>query len=37
MKELKAATSRSYKEYLISSLKDYREAGAYIETFGSIQ
>lgn len=33
MKELKAPTSRSYKEYLISSLKDYREAGAYIETF----
>ncbi|MBE9211917.1 transcriptional regulator [Plectonema cf. radiosum LEGE 06105] len=33
MKEVKAPTSKSYKEYLISSLKDFQEAAAYIETF----
>ncbi|BAZ13587.1 hypothetical protein NIES4071_54260 [Calothrix sp. NIES-4071] len=33
MKELKVPTSKSYKEYLISSLKDDIEAAAYIETF----
>ena len=33
MKEVKAPTSKSYKEYLISSLKDSQEAAAYIETF----
>ncbi len=33
MKEVKAAKSTSYKEYLISSLKDSQEASAYIETF----
>lgn len=33
MKEVKAPTSKSYKEYLINSLKDSQEAAAYIETF----
>ncbi|WP_193197503.1 DNA-binding protein [Nostoc sp. MG11] len=33
MKEVKTPTSRSYHEYLISSLKDPQEAAAYIETF----
>lgn len=33
MKEVKTPTSRSYHEYLISSLKDTQEAAAYIETF----
>ena len=31
MKTVKAATSRSYQEYLISSLKAPEEAAAYIE------
>ncbi|MUG92715.1 transcriptional regulator [Scytonema sp. UIC 10036] len=30
MKEVKAATSSSYREYLISSLKDTEHAAAYI-------
>lgn len=33
MKNVKAPTSRSYHEYLISSLKDPQEAAAYIQTF----
>lgn len=33
MKDVKTPTSRSYREYLISSLKDTQEAAAYIETF----
>lgn len=33
MKDVKVPTSRSYHEYLISSLKDPQEAAAYIETF----
>ena len=33
MKEVKAPTSSSYKEYLISSLKDPQEAAGYLETF----
>ena len=33
MKEVKASKSTSYKEHLISSLKDSQEAAAYIETF----
>ena len=33
MKEVKTAKSTSYKEYLISSLKDFQEAAAYIDTF----
>jgi len=33
MKNVKALTSRSYREYLLSSLKDPQEAAAYIETF----
>jgi len=33
MKNVKAPTSRSYREYLLSSLKDPQEAAAYIETF----
>ena len=33
MKEVKAVKSTSYKEYLISSLKDSQETSAYIETF----
>jgi DNA-binding phage protein len=33
MKNVKALTSRSYREYLLSSLKDSQEAAAYIETF----
>lgn len=31
MKEVKTPTSRSYQEYLISSLKDAEHAAAYIE------
>lgn len=27
------SASKSYREYLISSLKDFQEAAAYIETF----
>lgn len=33
MKDVKTPISRSYREYLISSLKDTQEAAAYIETF----
>ena len=33
MKEVKAPTSRSYQEYLISSLKNPERAAGYIETF----
>jgi DNA-binding phage protein len=33
MKEVKTQRSRSYREYLLSSLKDPQEAAAYIETF----
>lgn len=33
MKELKKPTSRSYHDYLISSLKDPEHATAYLETF----
>ena len=33
MKEVKTKRSRSYREYLLSSLKDSQEAAAYIETF----
>ena len=33
MKDVKTATSSSYKEYLISSLKDPQEAAGYLETF----
>lgn len=33
MKDVKTPTSKSYREYLISSLKDTQEAAAYIETF----
>lgn len=33
MKDVKTLTSRSYHQYLISSLKDTQEAAAYIETF----
>lgn len=33
MKEVKAPTSRSYREYLISSLKNQERAAGYIETF----
>lgn len=33
MKDVKVPISRSYQEYLISSLKDPQEAAAYIETF----
>lgn len=33
MKEVKAPRSRSYREYLISSLKDPERAAGYIETF----
>lgn len=33
MKDVKTSTSRNYREYLISSLKDTQEAAAYIETF----
>lgn len=33
MKDVKTPTSRSYREYLISSLTDSQEAAAYIETF----
>lgn len=33
MKDVKVATSKSYKEYLISSLQDSLEAAAYIQTF----
>ena len=33
MKQVKTPRSRSYREYLISSLKDPQEAAAYIETF----
>lgn len=33
MKKVKAPRSRSYREYLISSLKDPERAAGYIETF----
>ncbi|MBE9057422.1 transcriptional regulator [Sphaerospermopsis sp. LEGE 08334] len=33
MKEVIIPTSKSYKEYLISSLQDVEEAAAYLETF----
>ncbi|HEY9832974.1 MAG TPA: transcriptional regulator [Stenomitos sp.] len=33
MKEVKTQRSRSYREYLLASLKDSQEAAAYIETF----
>jgi len=33
MKEVKAPTSSSYHDYLISSLKDPQEAAGYLETF----
>lgn len=33
MKEVKAPRSRSYREYLISSLKNPERAAGYIETF----
>ncbi|MFB2981399.1 DNA-binding protein [Microseira sp. BLCC-F43] len=33
MKDVKAPTSRSYREYLISSLKDPERSAGYIETF----
>jgi DNA-binding phage protein len=33
MKDVKTPTSSSYKEYLISSLKDPQEAAGYLETF----
>ncbi|KAF3887028.1 MULTISPECIES: helix-turn-helix domain-containing transcriptional regulator [Nostocales] len=33
MKNVQAPASRSYREYLISSLKDPQEAAAYIQTF----
>ncbi|GAB1538977.1 hypothetical protein NUACC21_16420 [Scytonema sp. NUACC21] len=33
MKKVKAPVSRSYREYLISSLQDTQEAAAYIQTF----
>jgi DNA-binding phage protein len=33
MKDVKAPTSRSYREYLIASLKDPERAAGYIETF----
>ncbi|MBE9236893.1 transcriptional regulator [Anabaena aphanizomenioides LEGE 00250] len=33
MKEVITPTSKSYKEYLISSLQDVEEAAAYLETF----
>jgi DNA-binding phage protein len=33
MKDVKVATSRSYREHLIASLQDSLEAAAYIQTF----
>lgn len=36
MKELKTPTSKSYHDYLISSLKDMEEGVAYVETFLSL-
>jgi DNA-binding phage protein len=33
MEEFKAQRSRSYREYLIASLKDAERAAGYIETF----
>jgi DNA-binding phage protein len=33
MEEVKAPRSRSYREYLIASLKDPERAAGYIETF----
>lgn len=33
MKDVKTPTSRSYYEYLISSLQDTQEAAAYLQTF----
>jgi DNA-binding phage protein len=37
MKNVKTPTSRSYREYLISSLKDPQEAAAYIGTFCELE